>query len=194
VQQAVDDQAEFAPGRQDRASLIFKPCQRSQDVPGRAEKRLARPLRRAHDDSGMIARVCPHCGTAFETIIQTHRFCCKACRMAAYFAANRDRIAQRKAAYYVASWEMFEAYRVANREKRAAYYTANRDRIAKCKAADEAENRDEIAKHKAAHYAANREAILKRSAAYRAANRDKILKRKAAYRAAKRDRLKLGKT
>lgn len=86
---------------------------------------------------------------------------CKGC-MAAYKAANREKIAAQNAANYAA-----------NREKIAARAAAYRDA-----------NRGKIAAYGAARYEAKREKLAVQMSAYRVANREKIASQEAAWRKA----------
>ena len=105
---------------------------------------------------------------------------CRACH-AAYYAANKDKIAARHAAYYAANKDKFA-------KSGAAYRAANKDKVAEYMSAYQAANKDKLAKRKAAYYAANKDKIAARRAAYRAANKDKFAARDAAYQAANKDK------
>jgi predicted GIY-YIG superfamily endonuclease len=124
------------------------------------------------------------------------RIYCKACQKA-YREANKEKAAAYAAAYYKANKAKVAArervYREANKEKKAArgkaYYEANKAKIlARCRAYREA-NREECAARRKAHYEANREQHLARGKAYREANRDEIAARAAEWYKANREKV-----
>ena len=82
---------------------------------------------------------------------------------AAWYQANKAKIAAKRAAYYEANKAKIAAYRDAYAAKRAAYYEANKAKIAARQAAYDQANKAE----KAAYYEANKAEIAARQAAYR---------------------------
>ena len=96
----------------------------------------------------------------------------------AYYAANKEKIAARKADYYAANKEKIAA-------RKAAYRAAHKEKIAAQKAA----NKEKIAAYHAAHYAANKERRAAYQTAYRATNKEKIAAKNAAYRAANKGKI-----
>ncbi len=111
-----------------------------------------------------ISRLCLRCGTAFDTANERRRFCGRTCRRAAYYAANRDRLARHN----------------------AAYRAANRKRIARQRAGFRAANRKKLARRSAAYRAAHPFKVARYQAAYRAVHRAELTKYQATYRATMR--------
>ena len=90
----------------------------------------------------------------------------------AYYAANKEKIADQNAAYHAENKEKIA-------DQKAAYRAANKEKTAAYRAAYYAANKEKIAARKADYYAANKEKIAAYRAAYRAANKEKRLERLA---------------
>ena len=122
----------------------------------------------------------PDCGAPIHPDNHGHiaRHCNKNCNDAAYYAANRDKVAA-----------MYRRWNTANRDKIAAkkarYRAANRDKIAEQQARYRAANPDKIAAKNARYHAANREKRTAQQARYRAANPDKAAAKRNRRRARK---------
>src|SRR6185437_14099282 len=99
--------------------------------------------------------------------MSTTRRAYQAAYNAAYYAANKEKVAARD----------------------AAYYAANKEKIAAHAAAYNAANKEKIAARDAAYNAANKEKIAVRAAAYRVANREREYARATRRRARKLDAL-----
>lgn len=69
-----------------------------------------------------MRRLCPHCGRTFEPTTRKQPCCGRKRCIAAHAAANRDRIAKHKVAYYAANQK-----RIAKHQ--AGYYAAKRNRL-----------------------------------------------------------------
>ncbi len=114
------------------------------------------------------------------------RMCSKACKHAAYYAANHEKEKARLAAFHAANPEKKKAYS-------AAYYAANREKEKARNAAWRAANPEKHKARKAAYRAANPEKEKAYSAAYRAANPEKEKARHAAYHAANPEKSRAAK-
>ena len=105
----------------------------------------------------------------------------KKAKRAAYYEANKEKIAGQQKAYYEANKEKRAAKRAA---KGAAYYEANKEKIAGQQKAYREANKEKRAAYREAYNEANKEKRAAYREAYREANKEKIAASHKAYREA----------
>lgn len=122
---------------------------------------------------------------------------CKGCH-ASLYAARREEIKTRVAAYAATHKEEIKtrgaAYRAKHKveikARRAAHYATNKEKVKARVAAYAATHKERVAAYRAAYYAAHKEEISAQQAAYYETNKERINARTADYYAAHREETK----